>query len=60
MIVSSGDTKKNIIFLVDEESKNIKVLEWGKSSGQENKASKHADLIKIDRKHLIRLFKKYG
>lgn len=59
MIVCSGESKRNFILLVEEETKNIKVLEWGKSSGLQAKSSKNNDLIKIDRKNLKKLFNKY-
>jgi len=59
MLVCSGETKRNIIFLIDEEARNIKVLEWGKTANNEAKVTKNNDLIKIDRKHLRKLFKKY-
>lgn len=36
MIPCSGNTKKNLIFLVEENTRNIKVLEWGKTSLNHN------------------------
>lgn len=59
MIACSGDSRRNFILLVEDQTKNIKVLEWGKSSGQEAKGKKASDLIKIDRKNLKKLFKKH-
>jgi hypothetical protein len=60
MHVCSGDQKRNVIILIDEESRNIKVLEWGKNSNNEAKLQKNTDFVKIDRKNLRKIFKKYA
>ena len=60
MFVCSGDQKRNVIILIEEVSKNIKVLEWGKNSNNQAKVSKNTDLVKIDHKNLRKIFKKYA